>query len=255
MTTPLINLLFLAGPLLLAQHELLDLARRGLGQLGELDGGGGLEAGDALLAEVYYLVLRRLLALLQDDERFGALAPLLVGYGHDGGLHDGRVAGDGLLHLDGRDVLTTRDDDVLVAVPDLHVPIRVPHGHVARVVPAAFERFLGGLLVLEVAFGYHVAVHHDLTHRLPVALDVVHVFVDHTNQISGRVALTLPGHQAGAFVHLQLFPLGVDPARGHRAVGLGEAVDVHRTDVQLEKAAKESGGGRSAGDGRGYGRL
>ena len=104
-------------------------------------------------------------------------------------------------------------------------------------VPATLERFLGGLLVLEVALGDHVAVHHDLTHRLPVALHVVHVLVNHAHEVGGRVSLTLTGHEPRPLVHLQLFPLGMDPARGHRAVGLGETIDVHGTDVQFDEAA------------------
>src|SRR5215211_1054172 len=126
----LIDLLFALRPFLVAQDELLDFAGRGLGQLGELDCGWGLEAGDVLLAEAYDLLLGRLLPLLEHDERLGALAPLLVGDGDDRSLHYGRVARHGLLHLDGRDVLAAGDDDVLVSVPDLHVPVRVPHSHV-----------------------------------------------------------------------------------------------------------------------------
>src|SRR5918993_2492641 len=122
----LIDLLFALRPFLVAQDELLDFAGRGLGQLGELDSRGGLEAGDVLLAEVYDLLLGGLLPLLEHDKRLGALAPLLVRDGDDRGLHYGRVARHGLLHLDGRDVLAAGDDDVLVSVPDLHVSVRVP---------------------------------------------------------------------------------------------------------------------------------
>src|SRR5215203_1746978 len=148
---PLIDSLLLSLPLLFAQDELLNLACGGLGQLGELDCGGGLEACDVLLAELYDLLLRHLLLFLQDHERLGTLTPLLVGDGDYSGLHDGRVARYGLLDLDSRDVLPAGDDDVLVPVPDLHVPIGVPYGDVARVVPAALERLLGRLFVLEVA--------------------------------------------------------------------------------------------------------
>src|ERR671914_2657675 len=142
---PLMYPLLLPGPLLVAQDELLDLAGRGLGQVAELDGGGGLEAGDVLFAEVYDLLLARLPALLQDNERLGALAPLLVGHRDNSGLHHRRVLGDGLLDLDGRDVLAAGDDDVLVAVPDLYVPVRVPHGDVPGVVPPTLKG-LGGRL-------------------------------------------------------------------------------------------------------------
>src|SRR5829696_5644836 len=126
----LVHLLFALRPFLVAQDELLDFAGRGLGQLGELDGRGSLEAGDVLLAEVYDLLLGRILPLLEYDERLGALAPLLVRDGDDRGLHYGRVARNGLLHLDRRDVLAAGDDDVLVSVPYLHVPVRVPHRHI-----------------------------------------------------------------------------------------------------------------------------
>src|SRR3712207_6196824 len=112
------NPLLLPRPLLLAQDELLHLAGRGLGQLGELDGGGGLEAGYVLFAELYELLLCRLLALFEGNEGLRALAPLLVRHSGDGGLHHGRMAGQNPFYLYGGDVLTTGDDDVLVAVPD-----------------------------------------------------------------------------------------------------------------------------------------
>src|SRR3712207_1243625 len=248
---PLVDLLLLSGPLLVAQDELLDLAGRGLREVCELDGGGGLEAGDALLAVVYDLLLGSLLSLLEGDEGLRALAPLLIGDGDDRGLHHRRMPGDRLLHLDGRDVLAAGDDYVLAPVADLDVPVRVPHGHVPRVVPAALERLFGSLLVLEVALGYHVAVHHDLAHRLAVLLYVVHVLVHYAYQVGGDVTLALASHDAGALLVVQLLPLRMDPARGHRAVGLRETVNVERADVELGELAEQGGGGRGAGYCRG----
>ncbi len=208
-----------------------------------------------LLAEVYDLILGRLLALLEDHEGFGTLAPLLVWHRDDGRLQHRRVLGDGLLHLDGRDVLPAGDDYVLVAVPDLDVPVGVPHGHVARVVPAPLEGLLGRLLVLEVALGDHVAVHDDLTHRLPVALYVVHVLVDDAHEVGGGVALALARHDPRPLLEVEVPPLRVDAARGDRAVSLGQAVDVHGLDVQLEQAAKEGGGRGGASYRGGYWRV
>src|SRR5215218_755349 len=130
----LVHPLFAIFPLLIAKDELLNLARRGLGELGELDGLGSLETGDVLFAEVYDLLFGRVLPLLEHDECLGTLAPLLVRAGDNGGLHDARMPRDGLLHLDRRDVLAAGDDDVLVSVPDLHVPVGVPHRHVTGVV-------------------------------------------------------------------------------------------------------------------------
>jgi hypothetical protein len=51
------------------------------------------------------------------------LAPALVGHGDHRRLENVGVGGDGLLHLDGRDVLATRDDDVLLAIAELDVAV------------------------------------------------------------------------------------------------------------------------------------
>ena len=77
---------------------------------------------------------------LRVTNAFGPLAPVLVGDGDDRALQHGRVAGDGLLDLDGRDVLAAGDDDVLLAVAQLDVAVRVHHRQVAGVEPAAAER-------------------------------------------------------------------------------------------------------------------
>jgi hypothetical protein len=60
----------------------------------------------------------------------------------DGALEHGRVGDDRLLDLDRGDVLAG-DDDVLAAVAELDVAVRVPDGEVAGVEPAA-RRPLGG---------------------------------------------------------------------------------------------------------------
>src|SRR5207245_427808 len=91
--------------LLVLGQRLLELGRRGRGQGAELDGGRALEVRDVLAAELDDLGLGRLHPRLEGDERLRPLAPLLVGHGNHRALHDRGVARDGLLHLDGRDVL------------------------------------------------------------------------------------------------------------------------------------------------------
>src|SRR5207249_10497139 len=71
----------LALPLLVAQDELRDLARRGLGQIAELDGGRALEVGDVLPAELDDLLLGGLPAGLARHEGLGPLAPSAAGHG------------------------------------------------------------------------------------------------------------------------------------------------------------------------------
>src|SRR5262244_1522929 len=64
----------LALPLLVAQHELLGLAGRGLRQVAELDGRRALEARNVLPAEFDDLRLGRARARFQRDEGLGPLA-------------------------------------------------------------------------------------------------------------------------------------------------------------------------------------
>ena len=107
---------------------------------------------------------RRRRAVLQRHERLRPLAPALVGDRHDGALEHRGVRADRLLDLDRGDVLAAGDDHVLAAVAQLDGAVGVPHREVAGVEPAAPERRLGGLRVVEVARHDVVAAHHDLAH-------------------------------------------------------------------------------------------
>src|SRR5207253_754219 len=75
---PLVDPLRAAGPLLVAQDELLDLAGAGLRQLAELDRLGRLEAGQVLTAERDDLFGGRLGARLEGHEGLRHFAPSLV---------------------------------------------------------------------------------------------------------------------------------------------------------------------------------
>src|SRR5438477_12289411 len=96
--------------------------------------------GDVLATEGDDIRFGRALAWFQGDEGFRSLAPFLVGDSHDSALHDRRVPGHRLLYFDGRDVLATRDDNVLLAVAQFNVVIGVPYADIARVEPATPER-------------------------------------------------------------------------------------------------------------------
>ena len=110
---------------LVAQHEFLDLAGRGLGQRAEHH-------------RPRRLVMRHVLAAEGDDRRrpsavapgfkrdegAGALAPCRVGPRDHRRLHHRRMAVEHLLDLERRDVLAAGDDDVLGAVLDLDIAVR-----------------------------------------------------------------------------------------------------------------------------------
>jgi hypothetical protein len=111
-----VDALLSSSPLLLAQHVLLHLPCRGLGQVAKLYGSRALEVRQALTAEGDDLLFGYPLPWLQGDERLGTFAPRLVGYGNNSALQNSGMLDDDLLHLNGRNVLATRDDHILLAI-------------------------------------------------------------------------------------------------------------------------------------------
>ena len=112
-----------SGPVRLAQHELLDLAGGGAGEVvALLDRGRALEAGEVLLAVGDDRLLVERGSLTDDDKGFGGLAPAFMGDADDGGVDDVGVLVEDGFDLEGGDVLAAGDDDVLLAVS--RAPVR-----------------------------------------------------------------------------------------------------------------------------------
>src|SRR5712691_11641758 len=113
------------------QNELLDFAGRRGRHRPEDDFPRDLEAGQVLPAPFDVFRLGRIGARLELHECAGRLAPFLVGP-----RYDRRQLGSGMLverDLDFHrgNVLPAGNDDVLLAVLDLDIVARVPHGEVA----------------------------------------------------------------------------------------------------------------------------
>ena len=75
----------------------------------------------------------------KQDKGFDFLGSQRVGHTDGGGQRHRRVIHQRRLDLDRRDVLAPGDDDVLAAVAQLDVHVRVQNADVARVKPAAAE--------------------------------------------------------------------------------------------------------------------
>src|SRR3972149_3838368 len=128
----------LPGLELLAEDLLVELAHGGLGDgVHEDHLIGEPPLGDLGAQELQDLFLReRALPLGPgDDAGERALHPLGVGDGDDGGLQDLRVGHEHALHIDRRDPLAAGLDQVLGAVGDLVVPLRVDRDDVPRPEP------------------------------------------------------------------------------------------------------------------------
>src|SRR6266566_8896061 len=176
------------------EDVLLDLAGRGLGQLGhEGHAVRRLEVREPVAGEADDLVLARLLPLAQHHVRVGRLAPFLVREADDGRLHHRRVAQQDALDLQRGDVLATADDHVLDPVTDLHIAVRMHHGGVAGVEPAVAHRPLGRLGVVVVAVHHDVPAHHDLAQRLAVRGHLHALLVHHPQLARGDQLDAGPG--------------------------------------------------------------
>src|SRR5437764_845798 len=105
--------------------------------------------------------------------------------------------------------------------------------------PSAGEGLVVGCLVFEVTAHHDVAAHHYLAHRLAVLWHILHLFVDHTDEIGGQIGLALPREQLGALLDRKLAPSLLLRRHGCRTVRLRQAVHVHDPEVQLAHASEE----------------
>src|SRR5271169_3922544 len=79
------------------------------------------------------------------------------------------MAVEHLLDFDRRNILPARDDDVLRAILEVDVAVRMPHAEVARMEPPAGEGLLRRLRILQIALHHDIAAHENLSHRAAVA--------------------------------------------------------------------------------------
>src|SRR5690606_39233586 len=117
----------------LAQHVLLDLAGGGLGDLLEADLARALEVREALAAMRDELFGAGARIRPQLDEGGRCLAPARIRLRDHAAGEDRRMGVEHVLDLDRGDVLAARDDDVLGAILDPDIAVRLEHAEVAGV--------------------------------------------------------------------------------------------------------------------------
>ena len=81
--------------------------------------------------------------IFQGNEGARRLAPLVIRPGHHGGFQHVRMRVERIFYLDGGDVFTSGDDDVLGPVLELGVTVRMHYTEVTGVKPAAGKGLLG----------------------------------------------------------------------------------------------------------------
>src|SRR5215218_9929389 len=154
---------------LLAQLQFLELARCGHRDgLDELVGVGQPELREILFEVVLQLVLRRALALLEDDGGQRPLVPLLVRDGDHTGLGDGGVGHERVLQLDRGDPLTPALYEVFAAVGDLDEPETVYGDDVPRLEPTVLRELVVPLWCLVERPGDPRTADFEFAHSLSV---------------------------------------------------------------------------------------
>ena len=167
--------------------------------------------------ELAQLVVGRRRPLPQHDDRERPLRPLLVGHGDDRGLGDGRVAHERVLERDRGDPLAARLDEVLRAVLDLDVAVRLDGDDVAGLEPAVVRPAVRAVRRVVVGGRDPDAAHLELAHRLAVprheALGAARADLDERRRdaLLGAVAVLLVLGQR----HLAARELGDGAERAH----------------------------------------
>src|SRR5690606_29909171 len=140
------------------------------------------------------------------------------------------------------------DDDVLAAVLDLDVAVRVDHRQIAAVEPPALEGGLGRLRILQVALHADIALEHDFAHGLAVGRHRLQGFrIQHRRGLLQVVAHALPGVELGPLADVQVVPGSVLGTHRGRPVDFGQAVDVREIDAQGFHALDHGCGGCGTG--------
>jgi hypothetical protein len=115
-----------------SQHELLHLTRRGFRKLvDEANPLRCLEVGQTIPHVKLEFVRGHFGSVAQDHKGMGRFASPLMRNANDRHFLNGRVTQQAALDLDRGDVLATADDDILEAISDFHIPIRMNHRGVA----------------------------------------------------------------------------------------------------------------------------
>src|SRR5262245_63364939 len=158
---------------LLAERRLPELADRRLRDLfDELEPVGEPPLREVRGEELAQLLVRRLGALLQHDDRERPLGPLVVRDGDDRRLGDRLVPHERVLERDRGDPLAARLDEVLRAILHLDEAVRVDAHDVAGPEPAVVRPSARHVLVGLVVGGCdRRAAHLELAHRLAVPRD------------------------------------------------------------------------------------
>src|SRR6266853_5182301 len=91
-------------------------------------------------------------------------------------------------NLDRSDVLSAGDDDVLGAVSEFDISVRITHAKIARTKPSVQLTGACGRFVAVIAGGHVVPADHDFAQRFAVGRHVIAAGIDHADILRDYIA-------------------------------------------------------------------
>src|SRR5690625_801240 len=167
------------------------------------------------------------MARFQLDEGAGRLTPFFSSLRDDRNSRHRRMAVEHVLDFDRGDVLSPGDDDVLGAILELNVAIRVNDTQVAAVKPSAGKGFIGSPRVLIVSLHHRIAAQEDLADGFAIMRDRLHrLGIGDYETFHDRISHSLTRFQLGLLLESAAAPFIMPRTDDARAVDFRQAVDV-----------------------------
>ena len=135
---------------------------------------------------------------VEDHKSMRGFSPFFVRNADHRDLLHGRMPQQKALDFDRGNVLTSADDDILEAITDFEIPVRMHHRAVARIKPAVANGFRrpGGIAIIAGHDG--VAAHDDLAERFAVPWHFAPLRVENSQVAGGEQLDALPSLDGGA---------------------------------------------------------
>mmetsp|Transcript_68116 Transcript_68116/g.134433 ORF Transcript_68116/g.134433 Transcript_68116/m.134433 type:complete len:265 (+) Transcript_68116:338-1132(+) len=179
-------------------------------------------------------LLSKVLARIQFQKGTWRLSPLRIIPSHDSGSCNLGVFVQNAFHLQGRDVLTSRNNDILRAILQLDVAVRVPNCQISGVKPTSLEGVACSGWILQVTLHDQVAPEENLAHSLAVSWNrLQRLCICNHESLLSQVPDTLPCFEFCLLLHRQLVPLRFPLANCRWAEHFCEAIDMCHVDAQF----------------------
>ena len=137
-----------------------------------------------------------------------------------------------IFNFDGGDVFSAGNNDVLAAILDLDVAVRVHHGKVACVKPAACKGLFGCRRIFKVALHDHIAAKEYFPHGLAIGRHRQQgLRVQHRDSLLQGIGHALATIEAGALLYRKIGPGFLLGADGGRPIDFGQAIDMREVDA------------------------